>query len=443
MKIGLFIFHRDLRIVDNNSLNELALYCDKIIPAFIFTPEQVTSKNYYKSNASIQFMIESLEELNKEIGYNKMLFMYGNTTSIVKQIIEENNVSFIGYNEDYTPYGIKRDQTLKKMCDTMNIKTICKHDFYLTKPGTIRTKSGKGTVYKKFTPFYENAQKHEVEKPNFKSDITFLRSKSIPNINIQQAFSTFTEKNDSIAVRGGRKNGLRILKKMQDGIFDDYINTRNTLYIPTTNLSAYLKFGCVSIREVYWISLNNKSFVRQLYWRDFYAHILFAYPEGVLNVNNKIKWSYNKKMLDAWKNGRTGFPLVDACMRQLNQTGYMHNRGRMLVASFLSKTLLIDWREGEKYFATKLVDYDIASNNLNWQWTILDNNPYIRIFNPWTQSQEHDAQALYIKKWIPELNDVEPKDIHNWNNKWMEYKHLYLKPIVDYYEMRERAMKIF
>jgi deoxyribodipyrimidine photo-lyase len=163
---------------------------------------------------------------------------------------------------------------------------------------------------------------------------------------------------------------------------------------------------------------------------------------------SKIKWHKNASWFNAWTNGTTGFPVVDACMRQLNTTGYMHNRGRLIVASFLVKTLLINWKEGEKYFATKLVDYDPASNNGNWQWISssgVDSQPYFRIFNPWSQSENFDPDAIYIKKWVPELADVPAKDIHQWFHSWKDYKDSvkYYKPICEYEIQKERALKMY
>jgi len=182
---------------------------------------------------------------------------------------------------------------------------------------------------------------------------------------------------------------------------------------------------------------------RQLLWRDFYAHILFAYPDLGKPVNpkyDKIVWDNNRSHFAAWCAGKTGFPLVDACMRQLNTSGYMHNRGRLIVASFLVKTLLIDWRWGEKYFATHLVDYDVASNHGNWLWIAgggADSQEYFRIFNPWSQSAEHDPDAVYIKRWVPELADVPSRDIHKPNPD------KYLAPIVDYATQKTRVLAAY
>lgn len=431
-KIGVFLFHRDLRVVDNTSLNALAAVCDAIVPVFIFTPEQVTSENKYKSDASVQFMIESLDELATEC---PLVTLYGDTTTLMKRLVKETGATAVGFNEDYTPYAVKRDKELVNGLGD-GLKIVSEADFYLTRPGDLVT--GSGTAYKVFTPFYEAVLKIAINKPSSKRHIKWHNAESTTNsMPLEEAYTRFTTPNPEIAVKGGRKAGLKVLTSAKS--LRDYDKTRDTMALPTTQASAYLKYGCVSVREMYQVVKGIHALLRQLIWRDFYAHVLFAYPNGVLK-RPAIKWTKNKKWLDAWKEGRTGFPLVDAAMRQLNETGYMHNRGRMLVASFLSKILLIDWREGERYFATKLVDYDIASNSLNWMTTVFDNLPYVKIFNPWTHSKEHDPDATYIKRWVPELRDVEVKDIHRPDG---DRGGDYVRPIVDYAERREKALGVY
>jgi deoxyribodipyrimidine photo-lyase len=428
-KIGVFLFHRDLRVVDNTSLNALAALCDVIVPVFIFTPEQVTDKNKYKSDASVQFMIESLDELATEC---PLLTLYGDTTILMKRVVKETGATAVGFNEDYTPYAVKRD---KELVEGLGVKIVSKADFYLTRPGDVVT--GSGTAYKVFTPFYEAVLKIAINKPSSKRHIKWHKAESTANLmTLADAYTRFTTPNPEIAVKGGRKAGLKVLTSAKS--LRDYDKTRDTMALSTTQASAYLKYGCVSVREMYQTVKGIPALLRQLIWRDFYAHVLFAYPDGTLK-RPAIKWTRNKKWLDAWKEGRTGFPLVDAAMRQLNETGYMHNRGRMLVASFLSKILLIDWREGERYFATKLVDYDIASNSLNWMNVVFDNLPYVNIFNPWTHSKEHDPDATYIKRWVHELRDVEVKEIHKPDGDRGDY----VRPIVDYAERREKAMGVY
>jgi deoxyribodipyrimidine photo-lyase len=237
-----------------------------------------------------------------------------------------------------------------------------------------------------------------------------------------------------------------------------YSKTRDELSKQTSKLSAYIKFGCISIREVYKTFRSKHEFIRQLYWRDFYAGVLFSFPHVLgqaLKPNyNKIKWHHNENWFKNWCNGETGFPIVDAGMRQMNETGYMHNRARLIVMSFLIKILLIDWKHGEKYFATKLTDYDPASNNGNIQWVMgggSDSQPYFRIFNPWSQQKEHDPSCEYIKTWIPELKDVDNKIILNWeteynnsDNKNSNNKDIkYVKPICDYKIQKEKCLKMY
>jgi deoxyribodipyrimidine photo-lyase len=260
-------------------------------------------------------------------------------------------------------------------------------------------------------------------------------------------------------VEGGRKNALFMLRRALS-TQSDYDNTRDFLKNSTTGLSAAIKFGCISIREMYHAFFakygRKNGLIRELIWREFFAHVLHNFPE-VLSGSyqpryKRIGWRTGSRAtadLKAWKEGRTGFPVVDACMRQLNTTGYMHNRGRMIVANFLIKTLLIDWRMGEQYFAQKLTDYDPASNNGNWQGisgTGVDMKPYFRDMNPWIQSAKFDAGAEYIKRWVPELADVTPRDIHKWyiSHKLETYNGVkYGEPIVDYDEQKQKMLVMY
>jgi deoxyribodipyrimidine photo-lyase len=266
---------------------------------------------------------------------------------------------------------------------------------------------------------------------------------------------TFYEYNDNIHVNGGRKEALKILKNIRE--FKNYENTRNTLSLETTNLSAYLKFGCLSIREVYYKLLKtfnkNHPLIRQLIWRDFYYHLGYGFidrfGDSLKPQYDKIKWENNRTQFNSWKEGRTGYPVIDACMTQLNETGYMHNRGRLLTSSFLIKNLGIDWRWGEKYFAQSLVDYDVLVNNGNWQWgsgSGADSQPYFRTFNPWLQSERYDKDCEYIKYWLPNLESVDNKHLHNWEKFHNNYnlKDIeYVKPMIDYKKNKDNVMNIY
>jgi deoxyribodipyrimidine photo-lyase len=457
-KNGLFIFHRDLRIIDNKALLKACNMCENVYLSFIFTPDQVSNLNDYKSNNAVQFMIESLVDLSETIkkkGGNLLTF-YDNQENIIKQFVENENINAVFFNTDYTPYAIKRDTLTRDFCKKLNIDCIEAQDYYLLEPGSIT--SGSGDIYKKFTPFYDTVVNRKYEMVSRESVKNLANN--IPNIKntitLKQAFKKFTIYNPNKLVNGGRKNGyIRLKKSLPEQ--SKYKDTRNYLTAKTSFLSAYIKFGCISIREVYH-SYKDKygkthGLISELFWREFFAHILYVYPNVVGQSYNKklrnVKWKNSKSNFKKWCDGKTGYPVVDAGMRQMNETGYMHNRVRMIVADFLVKTLLLDWRLGEKYFATKLTDYDIASNNGNWQnmsSTGAIATPYFRSFNPFLQSEKFDKNCEYIKKWVPELIDVLPEDIHNWDTMCTDpdYKQVkYPCPIVDYKAQKEIMLKLY
>jgi deoxyribodipyrimidine photo-lyase len=449
---GLFIFRRDLRIIDNIGLNFANTLCKNIYTIFIFTPEQVSNANSFKSDNAVQFMIESLDDLQSNIrkmGGNLLCF-YGKNDNIVNSLIKELDINVVCFNADYSPYAIQRELSIISVCDKLGIPVEYAHDYYLHTPGTIL--NGSGETYQKFTPFYQASLKKKVDTPTTYKHISFTSTnKQLTNsISLSTAFKRFTKMNPNILVHGGRDNGLKQLVIAAKQI-QNYAKTHNKLTFATSQLSAYIKFGCVSIREVYHKFRTKHDFIRQLFWRDFYANILFAFPyvlgSSMKPNYNKVKWHSNSNWFKKWCQGETGFPIVDAGMRELNLTGYMHNRARLIVSSFLVKTLLISWEQGEKYFAQKLTDYDPASNNGNWQWTAgsgADSQPYFRIFNPWRQAEEYDPDCEYIKKWIPELKNVSTKDILHWETEYIKYKDIdYPKPICNYEEQKEKALTMY
>ena len=449
---SLFIFRRDLRIQDNKALIEACRNSKVVYPIFIFTPEQVGSGNKFRSDNAIQFMIESLSDLQSEIkrAGGTISFFYDSNEDIVKKLIGKLKLDAIYFNADISPYAKKRDAAIQKLCIAKKVECISTQDYYLHDFSAIKT--GGGTTYTKFTPFYNKASKLSVDKPLYLKAYNFSKQ-SLNNLSLNEMYTRLTKPNEHKLVVGGRANAMKIVNSLSK--FSDYEKVRNDLTDETTLLSAYIKFGCVSIREIYH-KMRDKlgkgdGLIRQLYWRDFYANILYEFPQ-VLGSSMKpkydgIKWTKNAKLLRAWKEGKTGFPIVDAGMRELNTTGYMHNRARLITASFLIKTMLIDWQEGEKYFAQQLSDYDPASNNGNWQWvasTGADSQPYFRIFNPWSQSEKHDKDAVYIKKWVHELADVPAKDIHKWDEKCKDFKNInYPCPIVSYEDQRKKALSMY
>lgn len=404
MNIKIFLFRRDLRIEDNLAFNKLMSSDEneKIYPLFIFNPKQIYSKfNQYFSNNCVQFMIESLEELEQKVHIN---YFEGDDISVLEKLSKQFNITTIAYNLDYSPFAIKRDNIISEWCKKKNIKLITEEDYTLFKMGMIVNKNNE--PYKVFTPFYKQCILQKVEKPVIiKNSIKYIKD-----------ISSFDKKkyyiqNDNLAVNGGRRLALERMKIKRN----DYSKMRDYPSLDkTTKLSAYIKFGCISIREVFYNYEGNKELQRELFWREFYANILYHFPDVLGNSfkikYDNIKWNNNKEMFKLWCDGKTGYAIVDAGMKQLNETGWMHNRVRMITAMFLTKDLLIDWRWGEKYFATKLVDYDPASNNGGWQWsasTGTDSQPYFRIFNPDLQAKKFDKYHEYINKWNPDYQNIE------------------------------------
>lgn len=452
---GLFIFHRDFRIIDNVGLLEANEQCKQLYVCFIFTPEQVGKANHYRSQNAIQFMIESLADLSTQIkkAGGELLLFYGKQLNIISQCMKTFQIQCVFFNKDYTPYAIERDTSTVAFCKKRDIQCQMFSDYYLFEPGSVTTSSG--DIYKKFTPFYDEVLPRKVNNPKSSFITNFSKPVSVSlehTITLSQALSTFARSNTEIAVHGGRVKALEQLKSTlaQQARYDDM---RDYFVHKTTFLSAYIKFGCVSVREVYHTYKRKygikHGLIRELIWRDFFAHILYGYPSVLEKSTHfeKIHWRQSKSDFERWMNGTTGFPAVDAGMRQMNTTGYMHNRCRMIVANFLVKTLLLDWRLGETYFAQKLTDYDIASNNGNWGSIASVGvyfTPYFRDMSPWIQSKKFDKNAEYIKHWVPELCDVDARDIHRWNEAFVNYTGIdYPRPMVDYADQKKKMLEMY
>lgn len=451
---SIFIFRRDLRLYDNTALIKSLKESEKVNCIFIFTPEQLKN-NPYKSDSCVQFMIESLLDLKKQLQNQNgdLYFYYGKPDKVIDKIIKSNNpkmnIGAIYVNRDYTPYSIKRDTLIQNICQKNNVDFISCHDLTLNPICNIKT--GSNTIYTKFTPYFNKAKKVTINKPLENNHKNYCKCicKHIFKGDIKQ----FYKENKNILHHGGRTLGLKQLNLVNQQKM--YNKKRDCLNYNTTQLSAYIKFGCLSIREVYYQFKNKlgdkNDLIKQLYWRDFFLNIIYEYPR-VLAKNLKpkydnIKWVNNNNWFNKWCKGLTGFPIVDACMRQMNETGYMHNRGRLIVSNFLIKIMLIDWRKGEKYFAQTLYDYDVANNNGGWSWSSgggADSQPYFRVFNPWLQSKKFDPKGIFIKKWIPELKDVDSKDLHKWDEKCGNYNNIkYPDPILDYKVQKKKAMEMY
>jgi deoxyribodipyrimidine photo-lyase len=446
-EIAIFIFRRDLRIDDNTGLLKLlARYNCPILPVFIFNPNQVTKNSFYSKN-SAEFMVQSLKELNISM-QDSLCYFYGKDTEVLDSILKFFDILAIGYNEDYTPFAKERDSTLKTWCLEKSIDTISCQDYCLFPWDLIGP-------YRVFTPFYNKCLQFAKDIPApivfTHKKLTWADKKPIKKLLLKDIDQFYHyESNLNIAVKGGRTNALAILSRIRSGEFGKYKPDS----FKTTQLSAYIKFGCVSIREVFYAMKQmgiKHELTRQLFWKEYYAGIVYYNPQvlqGEALKNYKINWPNKLDWYNAWCKGETGFPIVDAAMRQLNATGWMPNRCRMIVASFLVKDMLCDWKLGEAYFASKLVDYDPASNGCGWQGMASvgadASQPYFRILNPWIQLAKFDADTKYVRKWIHELARVESEDILNWDTAYKKYKNIkYPPPVLDHSMQAKKFIAIF
>jgi len=505
-KYCIHIFRRDYRLSDNTSLLKAISDNYIIIPVFIFTPVQIdNSKNKYKSHNCVKFLVESLQDLSsqcKKINSRLHIF-YGDDINILKHILQSplsNNItiSALSFNSDYTAYSQSRDDTIKSLCDKYGIYLITLDDTLLQPLGTVYTGTGNNTkMYTKFTPYYRSAKQLPVPKPNQTHILSkhLLSSTSKITFNLPRNVTILSDKwsdieklcydidkiapgnsngsgsgsgsgsNSPILIeKAGRKAGLAKLSELGD--WKKYGDCRDQLIYETTHLSAYLKFGCVSIREAYWNirsklgRTDSEPILRQLYWRDFFYNLSSTnpniYKESLNKKRRDISWTRSDaSVFKDWQNGNTGYPIVDSCMRELNSTGYMHNRGRLITSNFLVRLLHINWQEGERYFATHLYDYDPAQNNFGWQVSSAVSGTESRpisqtIYNPWLQAKKYDKDAVFIKKWCPELDSVPSSDLMNWDsnwNKWLdkgcELEGKYPEPIVDYKTEKNKDGKLF
>lgn len=459
----LFIFFRDFRLQDNIGLTETLSKYTNVIPIFIFNDEQINPKrNKYFSNNAVEFLCNTLTDLDRNLktNYNRELYMFygSNVLSVLESISKEIKILSINFNMDYTPYALNRQDKLFRWCKQKNIIQNVYEDYLLAPIGTFLKNNGE--PYNVYTPFKNLVYKkiNSIQSPISTSRIKYQNitkcnaiKRSINYIGVKNT-KLFYKSNPNKIHKGSRLDGLKKLEKTRHLNYDVL---RNDLSFSTSYLSPYIKFGLLSIREVFWFFHKHRQqgLMDQIVWREFYFHICYYYPD-VLNQSsnfnpkyNDIKWVKNKKHLDAWKQGNTGYPIIDACMKELNTTGYMHNRGRLITSNFLNRILGMDWRDGEKYFAQMLVDYDPAVNNGNWQWiasTGTDTKPASqRLFNPWLQSEKYDKDATYIKKWLPELKHIPAAHLHKWYECHQKYDLglvKYSSPIIDYAVARQRSL---
>ncbi|WP_340818999.1 deoxyribodipyrimidine photo-lyase [Methanolobus sp. WCC4] len=455
-RTSLFIFRRDLRLDDNTALNRALELSDEVVPCFIFDPRLADREREHFNHNAFQFLLGSLEDLKEQLrSRDGELFLFsGMPDDIIKELAKNHEIDAVFFNRDYTPFSRKRDEVIENVCNDAGIKVFSYHDALLHEPGTVLTNEGK--PYKVFSQFFRKASQMEFPLPEMKGEGRFFSGDIDHGSRIELCGITDIwsfERNDHLFTKGGRTHALETLQDI--GSFVNYDNERDFPSINgTTGLSAHNKLGTISIREFYYYVKDElgagHTLINELHWRDFFTHLAVAFPDVFEHAFKKkfedLPWMNDKRLFEAWCSGRTGFPIVDAGMRELNTTGYMHNRVRMIVASFLVKDLHIDWKWGERYFASKLVDYDPCVNNGNWQWsasTGADSQPYFRIFNPWTQQKRFDSDCLYVREWIPELADIDPKAIHSLE-KGQELQRVdYPHPVVDHSMERNVALTMF
>lgn len=453
LKKTLYIFRRDLRLHDNTGLLEALKNSEEVIPCFILDPQQI-NKNPYRSDNGVQFMLESLDDLDQQLQKKggRLYRFEGKAPAVVATLIGQEQINAVFVNHDYTPFSIHRDLSIQDECRKKNIIFKDFADALLNEPYEVLRDNG--GVYSVYTPFKNKALENEVRHPQENRYNNYYTRPIEGEVLDVVHTKILPQPNEHIAQHGGRRAGLKILKGVAR--YKNYDDERDIPSIDgTTSLSAHHKFGTLSIREVYYaiseVLGQRHTLIKQLYWRDFFTHVGYHHPEVLGSAfhekYNKMKWRDSKKDFETWCEGRTGFPLVDAGMRELNTTGFMHNRVRMVTASLLVKDLQIDWRWGEKYFAQKLIDYDPLVNNGNWQWvasTGCDVQPYFRVFNPWRQQERFDPDCKYIKHWIPELKGLSAKEIHSWDGGGGSlFAPDYPPPMVDHSVETKRIKELF
>jgi len=457
---------RDLRLDDHFALSEALKTSGNTYVVFIL--DSTIIDQLPTDDRRITFIIESLKAIESELNQfgSSLIIRYGNPTEEIPKVIDEFHIAKLFFNHDYESAAKKRDQEIEKILAKKNIPVAHFKDHVFYEKHEVLT--DKREIYKVFTP-YKNKwllrfEEQEKAVPNYKTNLNNLfkwkNPKSIIHYDWYKEIKKIPTEN---FLKGGvseaQKHFQRFLKHI-----DEYKIARDFPVLEkTSNLSPYIRMGNISVRQIIkeiikYKNVGAETFLSEIIWREFYQVILDVFPKIEKNCfkseYDQLHYENNNEYFEAWKNGLTGYPIVDAAMRCLNQTGMMHNRLRMVVASFLTKTLLVDWRLGEKYFALKLLDFDLAANNGGWQWsasTGVDAQPYFRIFNPYNQSEKFDEDGEFIKIWCPELRRFDKSLIHYPHEAdlvdqvkaqckiGIDYPH----PIVAYKVQKEKALKMF
>ena len=423
--MNIFWFRRDLRLEDNVGLFHALDDKEEVLPIFIFDDKILSELP--KNDARVTFIHELLYRIQSELqkkGKSLAVF-HGEPKVVFEKIIHENNVKIVYTNDDYEPYARKRDKVMNKLFEDNEIEFKTSKDQVIFEKGEVVKDDG--TPYVVYTPFSkkwkEAFSKIKLNHYDSENKLDKITNHSYPFLSLKDI--------------GFKISEIKVTPfDISNNLISNYDATRNFPALNGTSmLGVHLRFGAVSIRKMvnHAATFKNETFLKELIWREFFMQILWHFPKTVNSSfrpkYDAIQWKNSEKLFEKWCQGKTGYPIVDAGMRELNKTGYMHNRVRMVVASFLCKHLLIDWKWGETYFAQKLLDYEQASNIGNWQWAAgsgVDAAPYFRIFNPTEQVKKFDKDLKYIKKWVPELETLN-----------------YPRPIVDHKEARELCLKTY
>ena len=456
---SLFIFNSDLRLRNNPALSNASLKGSSLTTLFIFNPKKWNNHN--ESNLKIAFQIEHLKELSEKLKNLNIPLKLINADGIedeskkIIDFVKKNEIQEVFINKEYGVNEMQRDETLQKDLERMN-KKLNIYDSSIFHPDSIKTQSD--TFFKVFTPFSRAFRSKLMSK---KIEVSELPKRQEHAISVSDKIESFKlDKNDQEIFNQYEIGEEKALEKLENFIDHKILNYKKNRDFPaldgTSALSPYLSSGILSSGQcIFYVfqkysedEIGVKTWINEIIWREFYKYILFHNPRVSKNLSfsekyDKFPWLNNEDSFISWSKGQTGVPIIDAAMRQLNATGWMHNRLRMIVAMYLTKNLLIDWRKGEKYFMNKLIDGDFASNNGGWQWsasTGVDAAPYFRIFNPITQSEKFDKEGTFIKKWIPEI--AAAKNIHDPSTE--ERKEMgYSYHLVDLKESRKEAIEKF
>jgi len=456
---GLFWFRNDLRLADNRSLDALVARVEEWLPVFVLDDRLLAGRN--RSPARTRFLLDCLGRLGSALGERGVPLQVcsGRPERVLPALARETGARLLAFNRSATPFARERDAEVRRAVEGDGVSVISHLDHVVFDASEVRSASG--GAYSVYTPYrrawwrrWREEPRRPTRAPRLPPPIPGFAADPLPDPADLGAAGC-----DVALPTGGSDAARRRLAAFLDGPVRRYAEDRDVPGIDgTSRLSAYLRFGAISVRTCFeraeeaaridpGLAPGVDRWLDELIWREFYASILEANPRVLRGAHRReydgLVWNDDASEFDAWCRGRTGFPFVDAAMRQLNATGWMHNRARMVSASFLTKDLLIDWRDGERLFMERLVDGDPAQNNGGWQWaasTGTDAQPYFRIFNPVTQSRRWDPDGRYIRRWVPELRALGPREIHEpWKVPMRAPD--YPPPIVDHAERRELALE--